>query len=67
MIPRKAFIDKPALVIELKWDKTADGAIQQIKNKNYPAALEDYKGNLLLVGINYDVKSKKHECIIERI
>lgn len=58
--------DKPAMLVELKYDKTAEGAIQQIKEKNYVQSLEHYKNNLLLVGINYDKKTKKHECIIEK-
>ena len=58
-------MDKPAAVIELKKDKNAHGAIDQIKQKNYVKALEDYKGNLLLVGINYD-QDKKHSCVIEK-
>lgn len=58
--------EKPAMVIELKWDKSALGAISQIKERNYTGALTQYKGNLLLVGINYDRASKKHECVIER-
>ena len=58
-------MDKPAAVIELKKDKNAQGAIDQIKQKNYVKALEDYKGNLLLVGINYD-RNKKHACVIEK-
>mgnify|MGYP000119596280 CR=1 FL=1 len=66
-IPRKKFQDKPALVVELKWDKSAAGALAQIKNKNYGDALKDYQGNLLLVGINYDKTTKKHECLIEKI
>ena len=64
-IPRKAHADRPAMVVELKWDKTAEGAIQQIKEKNYISALDDYKGNLLLVGINYEKAEKTHTCIIE--
>jgi len=64
-IPRPMHMDKPAAVIELKKDKNAQGAIAQIKQKNYVKALEDYKGNLLLVGINYDAE-KKHTCIIEK-
>lgn len=64
-IPRKNFPDKPALVIELKWDQSAFGAIAQIKEKNYCQSLKDYTGNILLVGINYDKKTKKHTCIIE--
>ena len=66
MIPRKIHFDKPAVVIELKWDKSAEGAIEQIKNKEYIDALKDYRGDLLLVGINYDKKTKKHGCIIEK-
>lgn len=62
----KRFSDKPALVIELKADGTAGGAIRQIKEKQYISALGDYKGNLVLAGINYDKKTKKHECKIEK-
>ena len=65
MIPRKQYADKPAVVIELKWDKSASGALDQIKEKHYGRVLRDYQGNLLLVGINYDKKTKKHECVIE--
>jgi len=65
LIPRPKHMDKPAVVIELKKDKDAHGAIDQIKQKNYVKALEDYKGNLLLAGINYD-KEKKHSCVIEK-
>lgn len=66
-IPRKQYIDKPAMIVELKWDKSAEGAIRQIKDKRYLKALESYKGNLLLVGINYDKKTKRHECLIEKV
>ena len=66
-IPRKKYADKPALVVELKWDKTAKGAIEQIKNRQYVKNLEEYKGNILLVGINYDKESKQHECVIEEL
>ena len=65
MIPRKRYVDKPAIVIELKWDKSAVGALDQIKEKQYGNALKDYQGNLLLVGINYNKTTKKHECVIE--
>ncbi|WP_455503700.1 AAA family ATPase [Blautia sp.] len=67
MIPRRKYADKPAAVIELKWDKSACGAIEQIKEKRYTAALSEYQGNLLLVGINYDKETKKHVCKIEKI
>ena len=64
-IPRKN-VNKPALLVELKWDDSADSALQQIKNKNYTGALDEYKGNILLVGINYDKTSKNHICKIEK-
>lgn len=57
---------KPALVLELKWDKTAQGAINQIKNKKYVSALKEYRGDILLVGIHYEKKSRKHQCKIEK-
>ena len=66
-IPRKKFAAKPALVVELKWDKSARGAIKQIKDKEYVKSLEEYKGNILLVGINYDKGTKVHECEIEAV
>lgn len=62
--PKKAS-SMPLLLIELKWNKSDKGAIEQIKNNDYPQALKDYGGDMLLVGINYDVKSKKHTCKIE--
>lgn len=46
------------MIVELKYDKSAEGAIAQIKEKRYAGALEEYRGNLILVGINYDKKSK---------
>ena len=65
-IPRKKHMDKPAVVIELKWDKTAEGAIDQIKQKQYIDSLKEYHGELLLAGINYDKKTKEHTCVIEK-
>lgn len=64
-IPRKKFPDKPALVVELKWDKSAEGAIAQIKRKEYCKSLEEYHGNVILVGINYDKGTREHECVME--
>lgn len=63
--PKRASV-MPLLLIELKWDKTDEGAIRQIKNRDYPQVVKDYGGEILLVGINYDSKSKKHSCTIER-
>ena len=56
----------PAMIIELKYDKDAETAITQIKNKNYPKVFENYLDNLLLVGVNYDKTTKVHECVIEK-
>lgn len=56
----------PLLLVELKWNKTDQGAICQIKNKDYPNNLKDYGGDILLVGINYDENTKKHTCRIEK-
>lgn len=64
-LPRTAS-DKLAMIIELKWDKNAKGAVDQVKNKQYVNALTEYSGNLLLVGINYDKKTKTHTCMIEK-
>lgn len=58
--------NKPSLLVELKWNQSAEGAIAQIKDKNYMDELEYYGGEILLVGINYDVRTKKHTCIIEK-
>ena len=55
----------PAMIVELKCDKDADTAIDQIKKRKYAESLKNYKGNVLLVGISYDRKSKEHECRFE--
>lgn len=59
---------KPALVVELKYGRSAGAAIRQIKDRQYTQALEDYAGEILLVGINYDRnnKNKPHSCEIEK-
>ena len=66
-IPRPMHMDKPAVIIELKWDKSVESAISQIKERNYVSALKDYRGNLILAGVTYDKKDKKHSCRIEKI
>lgn len=58
--------DYPALIVELKWNQNAQTALQQIREKNYPASIWDYTGEILLVGINYDRDSKQHQCLIEK-
>ena len=62
-LPKRG-MDRPALVVELKWNQSAKGAIAQIKDKQYIDWLEGYTGKILLVGINYD-KKKGHTCVIE--
>lgn len=60
----------PLLLIELKWNQSAQGAIAQIKDRHYPEAVKGYGGEILLVGISYDRKApageRKHQCRIER-
>ena len=58
-------IQEPALLIELKWDKSAQAAIAQIKKRQYPQSLKGYAGEILLAGIDYDRKTKEHRCAIE--
>ena len=62
--------DWPALVIELKWNQSAEGAIEQILDRKYPEALKNYDGDILLAGITYDkdapIGSRKHSCRIIR-
>lgn len=67
-----AFIPKtksndPAIVVELKWNQSAKTAIEQIKKNQYGEKLEDFFGEILLVGISYNKTSKKHICRIEKV
>ena len=61
----------PALVIEMKWNKSAEGALAQIKDKHYPDAVKGLGCDILLVAINYDKNAgagkRKHECVIEKM
>ena len=63
-LPRKN-VNKPALVIELKNNKSAPAAIAQIKERHYPQQRKEYTGDILLVGINDDEDTKRHDCRIE--
>ena len=65
-IPLRKYADKPALLFELKWNQTAETAINQIHEKQYPAGLSEYEGNILLVGISYDKDTRAHQCRIEK-
>lgn len=67
-LPKTEYLaDYPALLVKLKWNKNAETAIQQIRDKKYPESLLQYTGKILLVGISYDKKSKEHLCEIEEI
>ena len=65
LIPRKN-VESPAIVVELKFRKDADAAIDQIHRRQYPAKVAEHTANLLLVGINYDRETKQHTCYIEK-
>lgn len=55
----------PAMIVELKWNQDAEGAIAQIKDRNYPKVLTNYGGKIVLVGVNYNADDKTHSCEIE--
>ena len=57
---------KPAVIVELKYDRSVRSAISQIREKQYPQALEGYSGEIVLVGVNYDKERKAHQCVIEK-
>ena len=66
-IPRIEYLDEyPAIVVELKWDGSADDAVAQIKERNYLHKVQEKTDNIILVGINYNSKSKEHSCVIEK-
>ena len=71
-LPSPKYPDKPVLLIELKVDQVSYTALSQIKRQKYPDRLEHYKGNILLVGVNYNKEArnadpdfKHHSCVIE--
>lgn len=66
MLPRKN-VNKPAIIIELKYRGSAQGVIEQIKQRNYPALVTEYTGEILLVGVNYESDSKSENySVIEK-
>lgn len=69
-IPRANAGKRPAMVVELKYNRSADSAIRQIKERRYQGTLSGYGDRILLVGVNYDAdggEQKKHTCVIEEI
>ncbi len=65
-LPKFPKTELPAIIVELKVNKSPDSALRQIYKNQYGVDLTHYKGNTLLVGINYDRKSKRHSCVIEK-
>ena len=69
LVPRRMYANRPAILIELKWDKSADAAIAQIHRKHYPAVFDQWLadgGELILAGVSYDKSTREHTCVIER-
>ena len=66
-LPKKNHMDKPVLLVELKWDKDADAAIRQIEEKRYTGQLQSHGGKIIMAGISYDKDTKKHECMIRQV
>jgi hypothetical protein len=65
-IPKPEYMNSyPALIVELKWNRNVQTAINQIMERKYPTAVKTYTGKILLVGISYDKKAKEHLCVIE--
>ncbi len=57
----------PAMIVELKWNRSAKAAIKQVRDREYDGALSGYKGEMLLVGINYTKKTGRYSCRIEKL
>ena len=60
-------VNLPAIVVELKWKQSAQTAMDQIRERHYPESMNDYVGEVILCGVNYDKETKEHTCVIERI
>jgi hypothetical protein len=66
LLPRRS-VDSPAIVIELKIDKNAKTAINQIKRRQYLEKVQQYTDRWLIVGISYNRQTKRHDCLIETL
>lgn len=66
-MPLSCYPGQIPMLIELKWNRSANTAIKQIKNKEYAGALKGYKGEILVIGLNYSKKTRKHTCKIQRL
>ena len=56
----------PAMIVELKWNKSSENALSQMIDRKYSSVFKGYGGDVVLVGISYDEKEKTHTCSIER-
>ena len=65
----KRSMNLPILLIEFKYGLNAEEAMNQIKEKEYFSRYRDgdYPNDVLLIGINYDPKTKEHQCLIEKL
>ena len=57
----------PLILIEFKYDGSAEEAIAQIKKQEYFKRYTGQYRNIIIVGINYSTKTKDHQCLIEKI
>jgi hypothetical protein len=55
---------RPALLVELKWDKPVRAAVDQVMDRDYPQVLRDLGAPILVVAVTYDAKTKQHSCRI---
>ena len=58
--------DETALILELKYNHSAENALKSIHERDYIKRLKGYK-RVLLVGINYSEAKKKHTCLTELV
>nr|MCR4554730.1 PD-(D/E)XK nuclease domain-containing protein [Succinivibrionaceae bacterium] len=57
----------PLILIEFKYDGSAEDAIAQIKTQEYFKRYTGQYRSIIIVGINYSTKTKDHQCLIEKI
>ena len=57
----------PLILIEFKYDGSAEEAIAQIKKQEYFKRYIGQYRDIIIVGINYSTKTKDHQCLIEKL
>ncbi len=65
-LPKYPKLDYPAIIVELKMNKSVGTAMQQIEERKYGSDLLHYRGNTLLVAVAYDSDDKEHCCQIKK-